>query len=334
MAWPKMESRYAPSLTYTVPASRDQAERWGAAVSATGGRSIEAWLAETADAALRHLATVGRTSPLPWLWNCFRVLVTDTSVRPEITREMELRGEVSGPFGIFQGSSAGPGSPGCSLHSLVHLPTRRILATLSVRKSCKALAGELAVLRVDWQETDPEKVLGSAPDREAAQRTLPTVQDAHPHVTESRAVLWGAARCQPSRGRASNRSSSAQGPRTGPLSSARGRGAVAALTRPTSRTFLAPTWKQLSRRDRHCPAGRCQTNTQGGEREPRCPSEAGRGGEGPEEGPPQGERGRSSLLSVFDFQVEAQSFPYELRFGPPFLEGKLAKRLRLVPMKP
>jgi hypothetical protein len=169
MPWPKMESRYAPSLTYTVHASQDQAERWGAAASALGGRSIGAWLAETADASLRHLTTVGRTPPLPWFWSCFRVLVTDTSVRPEITREVEVRGEVSGPFGIFRGSSNGPGSPGCCQHSLVHLPTRRILATLPIRKSCKALAAELAVLRIDWQETDPEKVLGSAPDLGAAQ---------------------------------------------------------------------------------------------------------------------------------------------------------------------
>ncbi|HEX6901710.1 MAG TPA: hypothetical protein VF789_18430 [Thermoanaerobaculia bacterium] len=172
MGWPKMESRYAPTLNYNVPASRDQAERWGAAAWTLGKRSIEAWLAETADASLRNLTTAGRTPPLPWFWDNVRVLVTDTSTRPETTREVELRGEKSGPFGIFRGDSSGPGSPGCGLHSLVHLPTRRILATLPVRKSCKALAAELAVLRVDWQETDPEKVLGDAPDLEAVQGVI------------------------------------------------------------------------------------------------------------------------------------------------------------------
>jgi hypothetical protein len=172
MAWPKMESRYAPTLSYTVPASRDQAERWGAAATATGGRSIGAWLAETADASLRNLTTAGRTPPLPWFWDSVRVLVTDSSTRPETTREVELHGEKSGPFAIFRGDSSGPGSPGCGLHSLVHTPTRRILATLSVRRACKALAAELAVLRVDWQEKDPEKVLGSAPDLEAVQGVI------------------------------------------------------------------------------------------------------------------------------------------------------------------
>ena len=169
MAWPKMESRYAPSLTFSVPASQDQAERWGTAASALGGRSIGAWLAETADASLRNLTTAGRTPPLSWFWSYFRVLTMDSSTRPETTREVQVRGEISGPFAVFRGDSNGPGSPGCGLHSLVHLPTRRILATLPVRKSCKALASELSVLRVDWQETDPQKVLGSAPDREAAQ---------------------------------------------------------------------------------------------------------------------------------------------------------------------
>jgi hypothetical protein len=126
-------------------------------------------LAETADASLRNLTTAGRTPPLSWFWSYFRVLVTDTTTRPEVTREVEVRGEISGPFAVFRGDSSGPGSPGCGLHTLVHLPTQRNLVTLSVRKSCKALAGELSVLRVDWQETDPEKVLGDAPDREAAQ---------------------------------------------------------------------------------------------------------------------------------------------------------------------
>lgn len=98
------------------------------------------------------------------------MLVTDTSVRPEIVRDIEVRGEVSGPFAVFRGSSAGSGSPGCGLHSLVHRPSGgRILATLPVRRSCKVLAGELTALRVDWQETDAEKVLRDAPDREAVQ---------------------------------------------------------------------------------------------------------------------------------------------------------------------
>ena len=35
-----------------------------------------------------------------------------------------------------------------------------------------ALAAELAVLRIDWQERDPEKVLAGAPDQEKVQALL------------------------------------------------------------------------------------------------------------------------------------------------------------------
>ena len=35
-----------------------------------------------------------------------------------------------------------------------------------------ALAAELAALRIDWQEIDPEKVLGAAPDRGQAQAVI------------------------------------------------------------------------------------------------------------------------------------------------------------------
>ncbi len=35
-----------------------------------------------------------------------------------------------------------------------------------------ALAAELAALRVNWRETDPEKVLGEAPDRVKAQEVI------------------------------------------------------------------------------------------------------------------------------------------------------------------
>jgi hypothetical protein len=41
-----------------------------------------------------------------------------------------------------------------------------------LRKSCMALAAELVALRVNWRETDPEKVLGAAPDQGKAQAVI------------------------------------------------------------------------------------------------------------------------------------------------------------------
>jgi hypothetical protein len=98
--------------------------------------------------------------------------MTDTSRNPSVAADVEVPGFVSGPFGIFRGSGRGAGSPGCGEHSLAHLPTRRIIATLSLRKSCMALAAELAGLGIDWQATDPERVLVGAPDQGKAQALI------------------------------------------------------------------------------------------------------------------------------------------------------------------
>ena len=48
---------------------------------------------------------------------------------------------------------------------LVHIPTRRILVTLSRQKDCAMLAAELMPLRINWDETDPEKVVQGTPDQ-------------------------------------------------------------------------------------------------------------------------------------------------------------------------
>ena len=172
MGWPKMESRHTPTRSYTVPASQEQGERWEAAAAIQGERNVGTWLAVTADAHLRELARSGRATPLPWFRDRFSVTITDTSRRPEVVADVEVRGFVSGPFGVFRGSGRGAGAPGSGEHSLAHLPTRRVIATLPLRKSCMALAAELATLRIDWQETDPEKVLGEAPDRGKVQAVV------------------------------------------------------------------------------------------------------------------------------------------------------------------
>src|SRR5947209_10127878 len=171
MSWPSRHPTPPATTSYTVTARREQAERWEAAAGEVS-LPVCVWLGETADTYLRELVRVGRAAPLTWLRDRFRVLVTDTTARPEVAREVEVAGMVSGPFGIFRGNGRGLGEPGCSLHSIVHRPTRRVVATLPLRKSCMALAAELAVLRIDWQEIDPEKVLGAAEDRGKAQALI------------------------------------------------------------------------------------------------------------------------------------------------------------------
>ncbi|HSS52511.1 MAG TPA: hypothetical protein VLX28_26510 [Thermoanaerobaculia bacterium] len=157
--------------SYTVTALREQAACRQAAAGAAS-LSVGSWLAETADTYLRELVRAGRAAPLSWYQGTFKVLITDATVRPEVAHETEVRGPVGHYFGIFRGDGRGVGEPGCFCYSLVHRPTGRIIATLPLRKSCKALAAELAGLEIDWRETDPEKVLGAAPDRGKAQAVI------------------------------------------------------------------------------------------------------------------------------------------------------------------
>jgi hypothetical protein len=168
-----MQPVHTQSITLTIRAFPPQAERWEAA-AAIHGYSVAGWLTEVADAAARELARSGKAKPLHWRNDLFIVSLIDRSVRPEVRADWRVSGEVevSGRFGIFRGNGDGPGEPGCCRFSIVHLPSRRIIDTLPLRKACKALAAELAVLRVNWQETDPEKVVKGSPDQEKAQALL------------------------------------------------------------------------------------------------------------------------------------------------------------------
>ncbi|HEX4959845.1 MAG TPA: hypothetical protein VF173_03330 [Thermoanaerobaculia bacterium] len=101
--------------------------------------------------------------PLTWKRGTFRVLVAED--RGAKLHELQVRGPVSGPFGVFRGDGHGPTPEGRSYFSLIHLPTGLIVVTLQYRHQCMAMAAELVLLRVDWDETDPQKVVGEAPDK-------------------------------------------------------------------------------------------------------------------------------------------------------------------------
>jgi len=158
-----MPNRFEKVRTYSVPADRMQVERWKEA-AAWEGKGVEGWLADTADTCLKELARTGRQPPLSWCKMSFRVALVDG--------EREVRGDASRHFAIFRGDHRGVGEPGCAAYSLVHRPTCRIMKVLSLRNACMTLAAELSALRVDWQESDPEKVLGEAPDRTKVQQLI------------------------------------------------------------------------------------------------------------------------------------------------------------------
>jgi hypothetical protein len=56
--------------------------------------------------------------------------------------EIEVHGMISPPFGEFRGTVEGRDTS--KRRTLVHVPTRRAIATLKSARQCKALASELA----------------------------------------------------------------------------------------------------------------------------------------------------------------------------------------------
>lgn len=158
-------------FTYNVRASQEQQDRWESAAVAHGCMTVGSWLAQAADAYLEGMAKAGYALPLAWKRGRFLVSCAD-SYYATTASEIEVKGTVSNRFGVFRGSSLGPDPSHCPIHSLVHLPTRRIIATLSFARDCKRLASELTLLRIDWNETDPEKVLLEAPDLGKAQSLI------------------------------------------------------------------------------------------------------------------------------------------------------------------
>lgn len=156
--------------SYSVRATLEQAEHWEAAAVAQGRMTVGSWLAQTADAYLRELAKAGRPLPLAWFRSTFYVNVHIPET-PE-PRDIQVRGVESACFGIFRGDNRGPGCGGCFRHTLVHVPTRRILATLAYQRACKEMAAELTMLQINWRERDPEKVLHGAPDQGKAQEII------------------------------------------------------------------------------------------------------------------------------------------------------------------
>ena len=143
--------------TYTVHADQGQALRWNRAAQAEGFRSTGTWLAMAADAYLRARTKAGHPLPLAWHQGAFTARLMDG-------RELQVRGMVSPPFGIFRGTSHGPDRN--KLRTLVHISSGKVIATLKSSRQCRALASEIA----------PSLLRGELPD------LLPMVER---HVRES-----------------------------------------------------------------------------------------------------------------------------------------------------
>lgn len=135
---------------FTVRADVHQSARWKQAAHAEGFPSVGAWAALALDAYLKARARAGR--PIPLAWRRGRFLV-----RLESGEVVEVNGHVSPPFGAYRGAADGQGCPGRHRQTLVHVPERRIIATLRTYRPCQALAAELApvILRGEFPERSP-----------------------------------------------------------------------------------------------------------------------------------------------------------------------------------
>jgi hypothetical protein len=134
--------------SYTVHADAQQSVRWNRAAEGEGFTSTGAWLAAAADSYLKARARAGMPIPLAWRRGRFRVALEG--------REAMVSGQMSLPFGTYHGTPSGPIPHGSTkYHSLVYLPTGRIMATFHSARQCKALASELARLWVRGDGSEP-----------------------------------------------------------------------------------------------------------------------------------------------------------------------------------
>lgn len=144
------DERAVKVATFTVHATEKQSLAWKRAADAEGHRSAGTWLAQAADAYLAARERAGRPVPLSWGRGRFRVVLLDGS-------EIEVKGWVAPPFGLFLGTAAGPSYPGRHRFTLAYLPARRLLATLKTAQQCRALASDLARLWVRWGGSEPSE---------------------------------------------------------------------------------------------------------------------------------------------------------------------------------
>jgi hypothetical protein len=142
--------RQLKTASFTVRATERQSLRWKRAADGAGHTAVGTWLAEAADAYLDGLQRAGKPIPLAWGMGRFRVVLPDGS-------EVELKGWVAPPFGIFVGTAAGPSYPGRHRYTLAYLPSRRLLATLKTAQQCRILASDLARLWVRWNASEPSE---------------------------------------------------------------------------------------------------------------------------------------------------------------------------------
>lgn len=125
--------------SFTVRATMAQSIRWKQAAEGEGFASVGSWAGRALDAYLEARTRAGRPDP-PCVASRHPSACSWTATRSPCAAWCRLL------FGIFRGTAEGPGLRACQRFTLVHLPPRRIIATLRSLRQCQALAAELAPL--------------------------------------------------------------------------------------------------------------------------------------------------------------------------------------------
>ena len=146
-------------IDFAVRATPQQAARWAGAAQHDGARNVGAWLASLATERLRYLGRYVPRMALRWRRAHFNALRLPYFNAPEATLH-EVNGIVAGCFGIYKDQEEDQRPKPPPVFNLVHVPTGSHLAKLPLRKSCKTLARELAMLKVTWETSVPEEVTG------------------------------------------------------------------------------------------------------------------------------------------------------------------------------
>jgi hypothetical protein len=135
------------SFSLSVPPAWFQVARY------VGHRDVRAWIRCVVEDALESppLRFVPIT-PLEWHCETFKVNRTADGTAYAL---LDVRGLVSGPFGIYRGCYLIQEDPKrVKGFTLAHVPTGRRLAFLPTMKRCELLAEELAPLRMSWHVAD------------------------------------------------------------------------------------------------------------------------------------------------------------------------------------
>jgi hypothetical protein len=135
---------------FNVRADVRQSARWKQAAESEGFDSVGRWLAGAADAYLKIRAKAGLPLPLAWRAGTFQAVMANGEL-------LTVRGKLAPPFAYFQGTEEGPTFRGKRRFTLVHLPTRKVLATLRYSKDCQTLGAELSRRNVNFGGSEPSE---------------------------------------------------------------------------------------------------------------------------------------------------------------------------------